>query len=328
MRGRLTSSIGFLWVCLASASAAQTDPAPAPAVHPCESQAGPTKAVCRAGYDAISVMTPIAALAASGGNPSLGSAAGGEKFGHLLVTVRGSFLTAVLPATSYDGVGDTVPVARRLPVAVPSVDLRFTLLRKPLPMGAASVDFLATITGVPRGATQYIRFGDEVRGVGGLVLGFGYGLRIGVAPKLPMPTASLNITRHDMPRFTVGAVAAGSNFAYTLSASAMNVRLLAGRRFGAFELTAGGGADLIKGDYSLIYLDPVAKTLLPRADSTFSTMRLLTVANGAMYLGKIARLTFEGGFQIGKDEKLPTQFDGLNTKSGRFFGGVGLGFKL
>jgi hypothetical protein len=306
---------------------AQTEPTP-PAPHPCDSQTGSTKAVCRAGYDAIMVMTPIAALAAAGGNPSLGSAAGGERFGQLWVTLRGSYLVAVLPQSAYDGPGDTVPAAHRQPVAVPSLDVRFTLLRKPLPVGAISVDFLGTVTGVPRGATQYIRFGDDVRSVGGVALGFGYGLRIGMSPKAPLPTASLNIARHDMPRFTFGAIAAGSNFAYTLSASAINARLLAGRRFGAFEFTAGGGVDLIKGDYSIILVDQVTKAPLPRADSTLSTMRILTLANGAIHLGKAVRLSFEGGFQIGKDEKLPTLFEGLNTKSGRFFGGVGLGFKL
>ncbi|MFN0177308.1 MAG: hypothetical protein ACKVZ0_00815 [Gemmatimonadales bacterium] len=327
MRGRLTSSFGFAWVVLLSTAVAQTEPTP-PAPHPCDSRSGPTKTVCRAGYDAITVMTPLAALAAGGGNPSLGSAAGGERFGQVWLTLRGSYLVAVLPHSGYDGTGDTVPAAQRLPVAVPSLDLRFTLLRKPLAVGAVSMDFLGTVTGVPRGATRLVRFGDDVRSVGGVALGFGYGLRIGMAAKAPLPTASLNIARHDMPRFSYGAIAAGSNFAYALSASAINVRLLAGRRFGAFELTAGGGVDLIKGDYSLVLVDQATKAPLPRADSTFSTMRIMTLANGAINLGKSFRLSFEGGFQVGKDEKLPTLFDGLNTKSGRFFGGVGLGFKL
>lgn len=329
MSRRLTSGILLAWVVLVPTPLrSQTTPEPEPAPHPCDGRAGATQAVCRAGYDALTIFTPAAALLAGGGNPSLGSAAGGGRFGQMWVSLRGTYLQAILPATTYDGTTDTVAVARRLPAAIPSLDVRFALLSKPLPMGVVSVDFLGAVIGLPSGATEYIRLAPDVRAVGGVALGFGYGLRIGMAPKGPLPVASLNVTRHDLPRFTFGDLARGSNFAYTLSASAMNVRLLAGRRFGGFEFTAGGGADLIKGDYSIVYVDQVTKKPMAPVDSSLSTMRLLTVANAAFYLGGGARLSFEGGFQIGKDDKLPTRFEAVNPKSGRFFGGVGLGFKL
>ena len=44
-----------------------------------------------------------------------------------------------------------------------------------------------------------------------------------------------------------------------------------------------------------------------RADSSVSTLRFLSVANAALHLGVI-KLSFEGGFQVGKDDKLPTIF--------------------
>jgi hypothetical protein len=258
----------------------------------------------------------------------MGTAAGGERFGDLVLTMRGTYLGASLPSTAYDGIADTVARARRLQLAVPSVDLRLTLLRRTLPMGTASVDFLGTITGIPRRTTESVRFGDDVRSLGGVVLGFGYGLRIAVAPQGSLPVVSLNVGRSDLPRFSVGDLAAGSTFAYHLAVSAINVRLMLGRRFGGFELAGGAGADLIKGDYSLSYRDPAATVPAPRVDSTLSTMRAVTLMNAAVHLGPFARIALEGGFQIGKNDKLTTLFAGSNTKSGRFFGGVGLGFKL
>ncbi len=320
---------GVTWIALALPQwlAAQTTP-PAVAAHPCDARSGPTKSVCRAGYDAMASILPLASLAASGGNPSIGSAAGGRGFGDLSITLRAIYFKTVLPSTEFDGKTDTVPAARRLPVAFPSIEMRFGLLRKTLPMGAATVDFLGSMIGVPKSAIDYIRYSSDTRSLQGLALGFGYGLRIGVAPKGPIPTVSLNVGRHDFPKFTVGDVGGRSQFAYTVAVSAINARLMVGRKFSGFELTAGGGADLIKGNYSLVYRDQVTRLPVPRADSSMSAMRIVTVLNLAFPVGDVIRLSVEGGFQVGKDEKLPTVFESHNPKSGRFFGGVGLGFKL
>lgn len=326
VRRRLWSSFGFAGFAFATPMLAQTGAEPAP--HPCDSQTGATKAVCRAGYDAVTTIVPVGALVASGGNPHLGTAGGGRGFGDLGFTFRGTIVRTILPSTAYNGTTDTVPAARRLPVVAPSLDLRMGLLNKALPVGTASVDFLATILGVPERATDYVRFSADARRLAGLALGFGYGLRIGMQPKGPLPVASLNVGRHDFPKFTVGDLTAGSQYAYTVAISAINVRLMVGKRFGGFEFTAGGGADLMKGNYSIVFRDQDSLTVAPRADSTVSTMRIVTVTNASFLLGRVARLTFEGGFQIGKDEKLPTVFAATNTKSGRFFGSMGLGFKL
>ena len=319
---------GFAWVALHSPVALSSQTAAPVAAHPCDAQAGATKAVCRAGYDAMASILPVVALAASGGNPSIGSAAGGKGFGDFSLTIRGTYLRTVLPSTAFDGTVDTVPAARRLPVAIPSLEMRLGLLRKTLPIGAATVDFLGAMVGVPQSATEFVRYSSDTRSLQGLALGFGYGLRIGIEPKGPMPTVSLNVGRHDFPKFTIGDVGSGSQFAYTVAVSAINARLMIGKRFAGLELTAGAGADLIKGSYSLVYRSQATHLPLPRADSTLSTMRILTVVNAALPVAGVFRLSFEGGFQVGKDDKLPTVFQASNPKSGRFFGGVGLGFKL
>ena len=319
---------GFAWVALHSPVGLSSQTAAPVAAHPCDAQAGPTKAVCRAGYDAMASILPVAALGASGGNPSIGSAAGGKGFGDVSITIRGTYLRTVLPSTAFDGTVDTVPAARRLPVAIPSLEIRLGLVRKTLPIGAATVDFLGAMLGVPQSATEFVRYSSDTRSLQGLALGFGYGLRIGIEPKGPMPTVSLNVGRHDFPKFTIGDVGSGSQVAYTVAVSAINARLMIGRRFAGLELTAGAGADLIKGSYSLVYRSQATHLPLPRADSTLSTMRILTVVNAALPVAGVFRLSFEGGFQVGKDDKLLTVFQASNPKSGRFFGGVGLGFKL
>lgn len=298
-----------------------------PAAHPCDAETGQTARVCRAGFDAVSVLVPLGAIAVTGGNRNLGTAAGGRGFGDVGVTFRAGFVRATLPSTSYDGVADTVPADRRLAVVVPRVDLRLGLVRKELPVGAASVDFLASVSGIPTGATDAVRFGSDVRSLGGVALGFGYGIRLGMAPSGNMPVVSLNAGRQDLPRFTIGDLAAGGDAAYTIGVSAIDVRLLLGKQFGLFELTAGGGVDLIKGNYSLVYRDQVSGLPAPRVDSTVSTMRIVTTANGALVLGAL-RLSVEGGFQVGKDDGLPTVFEAVDTRSGRFFGALGIGFKL
>jgi hypothetical protein len=326
-RGRLTVWFGFLGVAFTAPVAAQTGTTP-PAPHPCDSQSGRTKLVCRAAYDAIEVMIPAAGLAASGGNPSLSGPGGGHRFGDLAISLRVNYLSVPLPNTFYDGSTDTVGLAKRFAFAVPSLDIRFGILSKKLPMGTVSADLLGNVLAMPKSETNFLRYGPEVRSVGGAAIGFGYGLRIAFDPAPPLPTASLNISKHDLPTFTYGDVGAGGNYGYTLSVSAINVRLLAGKRFGLFELTGGAGVDLLTGNYSVTYRDLTTGQPSARADSSQSAMRILVLTNGALLLGKIARLTVEGGFQIGKDDKLPTIFAANDTRAGRFFGGVGLGFKL
>ena len=327
MQRRYATLIGLagMLVCAAKGSA-QTDPEP-PAPHPCDTHSGATLAVCRAGYDALTTTTPFAALLATGGNPVLGTAAGGRGFGDIGVTFRVNGLRAVVPSTVYNGSTDTVPALRRASFVTPRLDLRLGLFAKALPVGAASADFLASVTAMPDNAADYFRFTPDARRVAGMNLGFGYGLRLGFVPTAAMPTVSLNVGRSDLPKFSVGNLNAGSDYAYTLAVSAITTRLMLGHQFGAFEFTAGGGADLIKGSYSVVFRDPATGLASPRADSTVSTMRIVTATNFAVRLGSVARLTLEGGFQVGKGDGQTTIFAASDTRSGRFFGGAGLGLK-
>ncbi|NOT10203.1 MAG: hypothetical protein HOP28_18570 [Gemmatimonadales bacterium] len=299
-------------------------PGQAPA---CAALTGSPYAVCQAAHDAVFATLPAWSLLIGGGNPSLGTAAAVGKLGRIALTLRLNHALVILPSTDYDGTTDTVRGVRRKSATLPSVDMAFGLIQKTLPAGTVGVDFLSSIFLQRPGGTPFLTSPEDTRRLAGLAVGFGWGIRIGLSPTGPMPFASLSITKRDLPRFTYGILSSGSTYAYTMGISAINIRLLAGRRFGGFEVTAGAGVDMLKGAYSLVFTDPETGTLQPQVDSTRSAMRIITTVNAAFDL-KPVRLTFEGGYQVGKDEKLPTIVKSVNPHSGRFFGGLGLGVRF
>lgn len=310
---------------LAQATDSTAAPVQAPACVPLQDAA---LAVCQAAHDAVFATLPAWSVLIGGGNPNLGTAGPSGKFGNITLTLRAGHSLVVLPSSQYDGRTDTVRAIRKMQKTLPSVDMAFGLLQKELPVGTVGVDFLSTVFLISPGGTQYLSFPDDTRRLAGYVVGFGWGGRIGLTPKGALPTASLSVTKRDLPHFTYGDLSAGSTYSYTMDVSAISVRLLAGKRSGGFEFTAGGGADLLKGIYSIIYTDPETHAIQPQVDSTRSAMRIITTTNMAFYLAKSLRLTFEGGYQVGKDEKLPTIVASVNPRSGRFFGGVGLGVRF
>lgn len=307
-----------------STAATAASPVDAPA---CTALTGSPQAVCQAAHDAVFAALPAWSLLITGGNPVLGTAGPSGRFGAVTLTVRANHALVVLPSTLYDGSTDTVKAARRNNITTPSVDLSFGIMQKAMPMGTVGVDFLSSLFVARPDATYLVGFPDDTRRLAGAVVGFGWGVRIGMQPNGPMPVASLSVTKRDYPNFTYGDLSSGSTYAYTLGISAIDVRLMLGKKFGGFEFSTGAGADLLKGTYSILFTDPVTHALAPQVDSTRSAMRIITATNAAFDLRPF-RLTFEGGYQVGKDEKLPTIVKSVNPRSGRFFGGVGLGVKF
>ncbi|MEZ4585700.1 MAG: hypothetical protein R2909_04775 [Gemmatimonadales bacterium] len=131
------------------------------------------------------------------------------------ITLRGSLARTVLPVTAYDGATDTVGAVRRFLVALPRLDARFGIIAKPLPVGTVSADFLASVILIPKGATEDVRFGPEVRSIGDVALGFGYGIRIAIEAQRAAADASPTSGRTALPTFGYGDLSAGSTYAYT-----------------------------------------------------------------------------------------------------------------
>lgn len=284
--------------------------------------------VCQAALDGVRALHATAGLLLSGGNPVIGTAeAGGRgRFGHLQLTFRAVVAEVVAPDTRFDGSVDTVPVGHRGHLAAPQADLAFGLFSRTLPVGTVTFDLMGSVLGIPDDRFTSFQTVPGSRTVGNLSVGFGFGFRAAViGPKLPV--VSLSVMKRDTPTLQYGSTTTGDNAAYTFNTSAINVRLFAGKRFGALEIAAGGGVNLLKGDANVVYVDPATGVVGAPIEFALSSTRMVTAFNTGLVLGPV-RLSGEGGYQIGKDEGLVTRFAENNLKAGKFFGSFGFGFRL
>src|ERR687895_1885600 len=70
--------------------------------------------LCDAAIDGTRAIHPVAGLLASGGNPVLRTATGGNGLGRFALTIRANATRVQLPDLSYDGSAETVPAGERL----------------------------------------------------------------------------------------------------------------------------------------------------------------------------------------------------------------------
>jgi hypothetical protein len=284
-----------------------------------------TAKVCNAALDGVTMLHPVAALLISGGNPVLGTAAtgAGGRFGHFHLMFRATTAVVVVPDFTYDGTKDTVPVARKLSLYAPRVDLSTGLIAKQMPMGTVSLDFVLSALLIKQGATTLFTPVKGSREISGTTVSLDWGIRAAMVSKT-MPTASLSIIKRGMPSITMGSLTGTGLAAYTFDASAINVRLLLGKQFHWFEFAVGGGADLLSGNAEIAYRNPVTGITQTPIKSSLSGMRLLTVLDLGAHLGPI-RLGVEGGYQAGSKLTQKTIFAENNVNAGKFYGGFGVG---
>lgn len=283
--------------------------------------------VCQAASDALTIFLPIEGLLVGGGNPLPGSAGGIGQLGHVRLVGRVGFTKVTIPDVGYDGTSDTVAAEKRLTVPVPRLDAAFGLFSKTLPLGTATVDFVASAVLIPTGSTTRIAIDKNARQVGGLALGLGFGMRAALAMAKNKPTVSLNVMKRDIPRLRFGNRAAGDPMQLSTTLSAINARLMVGGKKGPVTLAAGAGMDLFKGDGLVTFADSTTAT----GDSTvavpLSTSRIMTALNLGLTAGPLS-FWAEGGLQVGKKTELATPFE-LNDPSGsRFYGGVGFALQF
>lgn len=275
------------------------------------------------------MLHPTAGLLLSGGNPVLGAAEGGGsgRFGHLQLTFRTVVAEVVGPDTRYDGASDTVGIGHRGHLAVPQVDLALGLFSRTLPnLGTITFDLMGSALGIPDASIGSFQVTPGARSLGNLAVGFGFGFRAAVIGE-KLPAVSLSVMKRDTPTITYGSITGGENASYTFNTSAINVRLFLGRRFGIVEIAGGGGINLYSGDASVLFVDPQTSTLQAPVAFRLKATRLVTAFNTGLVLGPV-HLSGEGGYQVGKDEGLTTRFAENNLKAGKFFGSVGLGFRM
>jgi hypothetical protein len=316
---RLHSFVPFAALALGAASlAAQTPGCPGDTT-----QAG---RICQAGADALTVFLPIEASLVSGGNPVPGTARALGTFGRFRLAGRIGLVRVTIPDASFDGSTDTVPADKRLLIPMPRLDLDVGIFSKKLPMGTASVDLVGSAVVVPTGRSSRYRLDENARRIGDLAIGLGFGLRAAFAMAGNKPVVSLNVMKRDMPAIIFGDLNAGDRLSASTTLSAISARLLVGGHLGPFEVTGGGGIDLLKGKGRVAFVDPV--TL---ADSTvtldLSTSRINTLLNAALDLGPL-KLWGEGGFMVGKDEGVLTSFQRVDPAGGQFYGAFGVAIGL
>ncbi len=320
MRRLLLPVLALLAMPIAHA-AAQTTTDTAAAVCPTGLSAAGTK-VCTAALDGITMIHPIAALLMNGGNPRLGSAGVIGRFGHVALGLRATTAMAVVPDLSWAGNTDTVPVGRRVQLYAPRVDLAMGILQKQMPMGVVGVDFLLSALVIPRNRTDLFTPVPGSRTIQDATVSLDWGIRAGMT-SAKLPTVSLSIMKRSTPTVQMGGTTNGQTTAWTFNASAIDVRLFAGKRFGWFEFAVGAGADLLSGKGEVAYRDPGTGTVGDVLEPKLSGMRIVTALNLGFHIGPL-HLVGEGGYQVGSNLALTTRYAENNPNAGKFFGGVGV----
>jgi hypothetical protein len=277
--------------------------------------------ICQAGADAVTLFIPVEAALVGGGNPVPGTAKALGQFGRFRLAGRIGLVRVSIPQASYDGTSDTVKLDKRMLIPMPRLDLDVGVFSKKLPMGTASVDLLGSAVIVPMGRSSRYRLDENARRIDNLAIGLGFGLRAAFAMAGNKPVVSLNVMKRDMPAIIFGDLSKGDQLQASTTLSALSVRLLLGGYLGPFEMTGGGGIDMIKGKGKVAFVDPVTST-----DSTvaldISTSRINVLVNAALNL-KPLKLWGEGGFMVGKDEGTLTHFERIDPAGGQFYGALG-----
>ena len=278
--------------------------------------------VCTAALDGITMIHPLAALLMNGGNPRLGSAGVIGRFGHIALGLRATTAMAVVPDLTWAGNTDTVPVGRRVQLYAPRVDLAMGLLQKQMPTGVVGIDFMLSALVIPRNRTDLFTPVPGSRTIQDMTVALDWGIRAGMtSPKLP--TVSLSIMKRSTPTVQMGGTTNGQTTAWTFNASAIDVRLFTGKRFGWFEFAAGAGVDLLSGKGEVAYRDPGTGTVGDVLEPKLSGMRIITALNLGVHVGPL-HLVGEGGYQVGSNLALTTRYAENNPNAGKFFGGLGV----
>ncbi len=282
--------------------------------------------VCNAAVDGTRLFHPVLGLLISGGNPVLGSARPLGGFPHLSLTARVNATQVQLPDLSYDGSSSSVPLDDEIVAPAPLVEGALGLWGG-LPGGLLSIDALGSAQLLPTDQFDNLRLDSDARTIGSIGLGLGYGARIGVLRgAFPIPAVSVSVMRRDIPRMTYGDLTdATQDYQYSVDLRATNVRVVASERLALLTVGAGLGWDKYTGDAVIAFRDPLTSVPQPPIAIGLDNTRTMAFLNAALSLSVI-RIAGKLGYQAGKDQKLPTTFEGVNDAGGRMFGGLGLEF--
>lgn len=316
----------MLLASIASTAAAQSNPE-------CSSYGGQVQVqnVCDAAVDGTRLFHPVAGLLVSGGNPVIGTAQTLGGLPHVFIGVRVNATQVKLPDLNYDGTGD-VPLGDEMLFPAPLVEAGLGLW-KGLNRGLLSVDLLASAQLLPTNQIENLTVDEDARKIGDIALGLGYGARVGIIRgTFPLPSVSVSVMKRTIPRVQYGDISdLSQDYQYAVDLQATNLRAMASTRLLFINVAAGLGWDKYTGDATAIFRDPTDLNPLTNVEPPINiamdetrTMAFLDVVLDFPVL----KIAAEIGYQAGKNQNLPTTFDGIDDTAGRLFGGVGvrLGF--
>lgn len=282
---------------------------------------------CNAGVDATRYFHPLLGLVTSGGDPVLGTAKTLGGFPHISLALRVNATGLTLPDLAYTGATDTVAKKDKIPLPAPVVEGAIGLY-KGIGGGLLSVDGLVSATLLPIGAVSDLHVDPNATKIGDMVLGMGYGVRVGILNGgFPIPAVSASVMRRSIPRIQYGDPAnnAGQNFGYALDLQATSWRVAASTKLLFLDLAAGAGVTKYSGSAQILFRDPIVTTQVDSVNVSLSQSRTMVFADAGMDLF-ILKLVGEIGWESAGDLSPTTHFQDVDPKAGHLFGGVGVRF--
>lgn len=294
---------------------------------------------CQKAVDLMNYMGPQLGTLISGGNATLGLPGTLGGIGRFSFGVRANFLKeGTLPdieATPFTsgpvGAPENYTVRDQL-IGFPTADVAVGLFDG-LPVGPArvgSLDVIANVAYVPR--VNENDFSVEPKDGS---LKFGFGGRLGLLGESPLwPSVSVSYLARDLPTMSVGAVSQGDSAAlrnFNVETSAW--RVIVGKKFGVFGISAGYGKDQYDLDAEVYYsVDPglLAPRVRPDPANPPRVSQSVERSNAFIDFGmdfKVVKLAFEVGQVSGGDISTYNRFS-KPADDDRLYGSIGLRFGL
>ena len=310
--------IPILLAAVVSTASAQNDE--------CSIYVGQAQNVCDAAVDGTRLFHPIAGLLVSGGNPVIGTAQSLGGFPHFFIGVRANLVKVGLPDLNYDGSSSTVPLDDEIVFPSPVVEGGLGIWRG-LNHGLLSIDALGSAQLLPTNQVDNLTVDEDARNIGDVALGLGYGARVGVLQgSFPVPSVSVSVMKRTIPRIQYGDLAdASQDYQYAVDLQATNIRVVASTRLIFINVAAGLGWDKYTGDAQILFREPLTGIPQPAIDIELDNTRTMMFLDALLDF-PVFKIAGEIGYQAGKDQDLPTDFQGIDDTKGKLFGSVGIRF--
>jgi hypothetical protein len=292
----------------------------------CSIYAGQAQNVCDAAVDGTRLFHPIAGLLVSGGNPVIGTAQSLGGFPHLFIGVRANLVKVGLPDLNYDGSSSAVPLDDEIVFPSPVVEGGLGIWRG-LNHGLLAIDALGSAQLLPTNQIDNLTVDEDARNIGDVALGLGYGARVGILEgSFPVPSVSVSVMKRTIPRIQYGDLTDGAqDYQYAVDLQATNLRLVASTRLIFINIAAGLGWDKYTGDAQILFREPLTGIPQPPIDIELDNSRTMMFLDALLDF-PVFKIAGEIGYQAGKDQDLPTDFQGIDDTKGKLFGSVGIRF--